>query len=229
MCGVFGFVSYDGQGPNMKTLARIAEVTMERGPHAFGFAWLDWSGRLKMFKRTGRIVNHLGLLEMMGDARILVGHCRWATHGDPKNNLNNHPHPADGGWIVHNGVVNNHEELAAEYDLHPVTACDSEVLGLLVAASQGTLQTRCAAVANVARGNLTLLGVWRNPARLVAVRAGNPLSLGMIRGGERYYLASLPDELPGVVSEVPNRTGLEFRTNTVTAFDVAGEPSVAGK
>jgi glucosamine 6-phosphate synthetase-like amidotransferase/phosphosugar isomerase protein len=157
-----------------------------------------------------------------------VGHCCWATHGDPKNNLNNHPHPADGGWIVHNGVVNNHEELAAEYDLHPVTDCDSEVLGL-IAASQGTLHTRCAATANVTRGNLVMLGVWGRPARMVAVRAGNPLSLGMVQGGERYYLASLPEKLPGVVSEVPNRTGLEFGVGAVTAFDVESEPSVAGK
>jgi glucosamine--fructose-6-phosphate aminotransferase (isomerizing) len=226
MCGVFGFVSYDGQGPNLKTLAAVAEATMTRGPHAFGFAWLDWSGRLKMFKRTGRITKHLHLLAMARDARMLVGHCRWATHGDPENNLNNHPHPADGGWIVHNGVVSNHEELAAEYDLYPVTACDSEVLGLLIAAAGGTLQERCAAAANVARGNLAMLGVWGRPARLVAVRSGNPLCVGMVRGGERYYLASLPDELPGQVSELPDRTGVEFGPTTLAAFDVAGEPSV---
>ena len=87
---------------------------MARGPHAFGFAWLDWEGRLRMFKQTGKITSNLGLLRMMKNARIIVGHCRYATHGAPENNLNNHPHPADGGWIVHNGVVSNHEELAAD-------------------------------------------------------------------------------------------------------------------
>ena len=152
MCGVFGFVSYDGKGPNIKRLARIAEVTMRRGPHAFGFAWLDWSGRMHMFKKSGRIIDHLGLLAMAKNARVLIGHCRFATHGSPSNNLNNHPHPADGGWIVHNGVVTNHEELAAEYDLWPVTECDSEVLGLLVAGSRGNFMQRCGAAANVAKG-----------------------------------------------------------------------------
>jgi glutamine phosphoribosylpyrophosphate amidotransferase len=72
MCGVFGFVSYDGKGPNLKRLRRIAEVTMARGPHAFGFAWLDWAGRLKMFKQTGRIVDHLDLLTMAANVEISI-------------------------------------------------------------------------------------------------------------------------------------------------------------
>lgn len=45
-------------------------------------------------------------------ALALIGHCRWATHGSPADNRNNHPHPAGRGWIVHNGVVFNHGELA---------------------------------------------------------------------------------------------------------------------
>jgi glucosamine 6-phosphate synthetase-like amidotransferase/phosphosugar isomerase protein len=221
MCGVFGFVSYDGKGPDLKTLAKIAKATMTRGPHAFGFAWLDWSGRLKMFKQTGRIVDHLNLLAMARTARVLVGHCRWATHGSPKNNLNNHPHPADGGWIVHNGIVTNHEELAAEYDLYPVTECDSEVLGLLIAHGSGSLVKRCRATAEEARGRVTMLGVWGHPARMVAVRADNPLSVGTIRDGERFYLGSLRDDLPGKVTAVPNNSGLDFGPGAVTAFKVA--------
>ncbi len=227
MCGVFGFVSYDGKGPDLKTLGKIAEVTQTRGQHAFGFAWLDWQGRLKMFKRTGRITDHLGFLAMARNARVLIGHCRWATHGDYRNNLNNHPHPADGGWIVHNGVVRNHEELAAEYDLHTVTQCDSEVLGLLVGASHGTLQKRSAAAAHVAEGPLVTLGVWGKPARLVAVRRGNPLHVGEVRGGERFYLGSLAACLPGLVREVPDGSGVEWTPSQMIAFDVGGEPQVS--
>lgn len=226
MCGVFGFVSYDGKGPSIKRLARIASVTMRRGPHSFGFAWLDWAGRMRMFKKTGRIVDHLGLLDMAKNARVLIGHCRYATHGSPENNLNNHPHPADGGWIVHNGVVRNHEELAAEYDLWPVTECDSEVLGLLIAGSRGSLMERCARTASVARGDLAVLGVWGHPARMVAVRSGNPLSIGEANDGERFYLGSLAEGLPGKVSEVPDNTGIEFTPKTMTRFDVTGEPAL---
>jgi glutamine phosphoribosylpyrophosphate amidotransferase len=76
MCGVFGFVSRDGGAVNLKTLARVAEATERRGPHAFGFAWIDRRGRLKCCRQTGRITDHLGLLTLAADARMLVGHCR---------------------------------------------------------------------------------------------------------------------------------------------------------
>jgi glucosamine 6-phosphate synthetase-like amidotransferase/phosphosugar isomerase protein len=208
MCGVFGFVSFDGQGPSLKRLEAIARVTMRRGPHAFGFAWIDGKGRMRMFKQTGKIVDHLSLLAMAHDARLLIGHCRFATHGAPENNLNNHPHPADGGWIVHNGVVGNHRELVKDYDLHPVTDCDSEVLGLLIEEGVGNLRTRCVEAVQYASGSpLVLLGLWK-PGRLIALRSGNPLSLGVCKG--RVYLGSLRTDLPGDILELKDGQGVDL-------------------
>lgn len=220
MCGVFGFVSYDGKGPDLKRLAGIAAVTEERGPHAFGFAWLDWSGRLNMFKRTGRITDHLAMLGLLANARLVVGHCRWATHGTPANNLNNHPHPADGGWIVHNGVIRGHERIAEVNDLHPHTDCDSEVLGLLIGSGEGNYRARCAEAAKAAGASpFVMLGLWSRPARLVAVRAGNPLSVGECKGGKRFYLGSYARELPHP-RQVPDGSGVEWTPERVVRFDV---------
>lgn len=211
MCGVFGFVSYDGKGPAVGQLQKIATATMSRGPHAFGFAWLDGRGRLHSFKQSGRIVDSLGLLALAADARFLIGHCRYATHGAPENNLNNHPHPADGGWIVHNGVIRQYERIVQRNDFFPVSQCDSEVLGLLIEEADGTLAQRCeTAVREALDGALVMLGLWSRPGRMMAVRAGNPLHFGQVRGGERYYLGSLADSLPGKVRQVRNGTALEF-------------------
>ncbi len=209
MCGVFGFVSFDGKGPSIKRLEAIARVTMRRGPHAFGFAWMDGAGRLRLFKQTGKIVDHLSLLAMARDARLLIGHCRYATHGDPGNNLNNHPHAADGGWIVHNGVIRDYDEIVGAHGLHPVTKCDSEALGLLIEQGQGTVRERCVEAVQYASGSpLVMLGLWSRPGRMIALRSGNPLALGVCEG--RVYLGSLKEHLPGNVLEVPDGGGADF-------------------
>lgn len=210
MCGVFGFVGYDGAGPNLSRLRVIARNTMSRGPHAFGFAWIDSRNRLKMYKRVGRIIDHLDLLALAADAKLFIGHCRFATHGSPAENINNHPHPSDGGWIVHNGVIGHHESINGRHGFVPVTGCDSESLGMLVENGRGTLAERCRdAVVEAHRSPLVMLGLWNRPRRLVMARAGNPLSIGRCKKG-RYYFASLPDKLPGAVSEAEDGTVWEF-------------------
>jgi glucosamine 6-phosphate synthetase-like amidotransferase/phosphosugar isomerase protein len=208
MCGVFGFVSRDGCPVNPKVLARVALATQRRGPHAWGLAWLDGKARLHCYKQTGKVSDALGLLKMAQDARLLIGHCRYATMGDPANNLNNHPHSCDGGWLVHNGVIPNYAELVDCFGLHPVTGCDSEVLGLLIEQEDGDLLDRAAgAVLCVPRTPLVLLGLWK-PGRLIAARQGNPLHTGTT--GRGVYLASLAEGLPGKVVEVADNQVVEY-------------------
>ena len=208
MCGVFGFVAKGQEPVNLKLLRRVARTTQRRGPHAWGMAWIDGAGRLKMFKQTGRVTDALALLAMASDARLLIGHCRYATQGNPENNLNNHPHPADGGWIVHNGVIRTYRRLIDKHDLHPATECVSEVLGLLTEHLPGDIFGRAMRAAMMASDSpLVMLGLWK-PGRLVAVRNGNPLCVG--ETGRGYYLGSLSDDLPGTVSELPNGQALEF-------------------
>ncbi len=208
MCGVFAFVSRDGGPVNMTILSRVARKTERRGPHAWGMAWIDGKGRMRMFKQTGRVSDHLGLLTMANDARYLIGHCRYATQGDPANNLNNHPHPCDGGWIVHNGQVFNYESMIERFNLYPVSDCDSEVLGLRVEQEEGRLIDRCAeAVLSVQRSALVFLGLWK-PGRLIAIRQGNPLSMGTTKRG--IYLGSLADGLPGRVEQVNDNQAIEL-------------------
>ena len=219
MCGVFGFVAKNDNGPDMKRLAHIAQVTETRGRHAFGFAWIDSVGRLKMFKQTGKISDHLAILRMASDARMLIGHCRFATDGDPRFNINNHPHPVDGGWFVHNGVIGRKfEDLVEQYDFHCISHCDSEIIGQLVESTEGPMVDRIIDACHTATSNnLVVLGLWKNPNRLIALRAGNPLQLGETKRG--YYFASLADGLPDPFM-VRNHTALEFTANSKGAVDM---------
>ncbi len=58
----------------------------------------------------------------------IVGHVRFATHGSPTEPANNHPFVSKGLAVVHNGVLNNHRELADRHNLRLVGECDSEVI-----------------------------------------------------------------------------------------------------
>jgi glucosamine 6-phosphate synthetase-like amidotransferase/phosphosugar isomerase protein len=204
-------VSKNNEGPDVELLGRIARVTQRRGDHAFGFAWIDGRGRLRSYKQRGRIGDYLALLDMVRDARLLIGHCRYATQGTPDDNMNNHPHPADGGWIVHNGMILNYGALLRRYDLQTSSECDSEVLGLLIENSgRESLAERCVdAVGRVSNNALVLMGLWSRPGRMVAVRRGNPLHTGTT--GDAIYLASLTDGLPGTVREVADDSEVEYR------------------
>ena len=204
MCGIFGFISRAGEGPDLARLRRIALITQTRGEHAFGLAWLDRQNRIQTFKRPGPAEDHLDALEQCRDAIVVVGHCRLATHGSPQDNRNNHPHPAGRGYLVHNGVVHNHLDLAQRYGLRPRSACDSEVLGLLMARCPGLLVQRVAWTASQTCGDLALLGLWRKPARLLVARRGRPLHFGEGRTG--FYFASLPEGLPGRVQAITDHS-----------------------
>ena len=199
MCGIFGFITNDGSGPDIDRLRRIALVTQTRGNHAFGLAWLDDGGRIQTFKAPGPARMHLDELERCRDAVALIGHCRLATHGTWQDNRNNHPHVAGKGVFVHNGVIFNHALLAHKHRLRTQTQCDTEVLGLLMANRVGgSIAQRAAWAASQAFGDLAFLGLWRNPTRLLVARRGKPLSFGQARDGG-LYLASLPESLPGDV------------------------------
>lgn len=220
MCGIFGFITRQGEGPEIARLRRMALITQTRGEHAFGLAWLNERGAVQTFKSPGPARRHLDALDQCRDAIIVIGHCRYATHGSPADNSNNHPHPAGAGQFVHNGIVHNHEALIERYDLRPQTLCDSEVLGLLMARCPGTANQRAAWMANQAAGDLAVLAVWRRPARLLVARRGRPLHFGQGRDG--YYFGSLPEGLPGRPRAVADRT------SRVLAYQ-GGELGLAGQ
>ena len=215
MCGVFGYVSDNGKAPDIARLVRMATATEGRGPHAFGFAWIDSRGHLRHYKQEGRITDYLGLLKMASDARMLIGHCRFATMGDPSNNLNNHPHVADGGFIVHNGCVGNLDELIERNMLAPVTDCDSEVFGLLMEQGDGTLVQRMSAAVRATTHDAVVLGLWSRPARLVMIRRGNPLRMGHCKSG--WYFGSLDAGLP------TNSTNILDDTTRLFTIDKEGQ------
>ena len=134
---------------------------------------------------------------------MLIGHCRYATHGEI-DNLNAHPHPCDGGWIIHNGVISHHRQINERYGLNPITECDSETVGMLIEELDGSLVDRVSeAVQQLAHSNFAMMGLWKSsPNRLVVSRAGNPLHFASRTSG--LYLASYKTMLGDNARSVKN-------------------------
>jgi glucosamine 6-phosphate synthetase-like amidotransferase/phosphosugar isomerase protein len=211
MCGVFGYVSKGGRGPDADILVRLARVTESRGQDAHGWAWADANGALGQYKAPGPITQSDALdrlVEHTRSAVAVIAHTRWATHGDAAVNDNNHPHRVADGYYVHNGIIANYLELIRKHGLKPKTECDTEVLGLLMTARKfktGKRTNRWRQVLTQAEhsGRLVTLCLWKE--QLIAARSGdgNPLHTGEDDRGK--YLASLGEGLPGTVMYVkPN-------------------------
>lgn len=198
MCGVFGFVASASNrfGPNVDALCEIAAYNdARRGGHAWGISWIDSQGRLRSHKQPGRLRPTV-LAGMVEDATVLIGHLRFTTQGTELLNINNHPHPCDGGWIVHNGVLPEYRDIRESFSTSPLSDCDSEMLAIAWtdAPSDKPAQRASWMLKTCQPGwysPLVVLGLWKS--QLVAVRQGNPLHTYSNDDGVYLSSLALPD------------------------------------
>lgn len=132
MCGIVGYIGYDNA---KELLLKGLEKLEYRGYDSAGVAVAN-EADTKVFKEKGRIAELRKVADSSDiDGTVGIGHTRWATHGVP-NYENSHPHQSTTGrfTLVHNGVIENYEELRSEYlsDVTFVSETDTEVIVQLV-------------------------------------------------------------------------------------------------
>ncbi len=131
MCGIVGYI---GQNDTKDVLLNGLEKLEYRGYDSAGIAVLNDEG-INLFKVKGRIAALRERVDNSVHATMGIGHTRWATHGVPSED-NAHPHRSTSGrfTLVHNGVIENYQEIKKEYlqDVNFVSETDTEVIVQLV-------------------------------------------------------------------------------------------------
>ena len=215
MCGIVGAVSTKNIVPVLLEGLRRLEY---RGYDSCGVA-VHQGGQLKRARSTSRVAEleaNVKAEEVQGGTGI--AHTRWATHGAPAVH-NAHPHFSHGPQakagsagriaLVHNGIIENHDELRAElkakgYEFTSQT--DTEVIAHLVdRLYEGDLLDAVQRAVVQLRGAYAIAVFCRDePHRVVGAREGSPLVLG-IGAGERAgenFLASDAMALAGVTDQI---------------------------
>lgn len=128
MCGIVGFIGKEKRATEV--LLHGLEKLEYRGYDSAGIALINEDG-LKITKVKGRISALKQAAEGVSPASVGIGHTRWATHGEPSKE-NAHPHQSASGRfaIVHNGVIENYQQLKEEYlaDVRFASETDTEVI-----------------------------------------------------------------------------------------------------
>ncbi|HCG2576522.1 glutamine--fructose-6-phosphate transaminase (isomerizing) [Staphylococcus aureus] len=132
MCGIVGYIGYDNA---KELLLKGLEKLEYRGYDSAGIAVVN-DDNTTVFKEKGRIAELRKVADSSDfDGPVGIGHTRWATHGVP-NHENSHPHQSSNGrfTLVHNGVIENYEELKGEYlqGVSFISETDTEVIVQLV-------------------------------------------------------------------------------------------------
>jgi glucosamine--fructose-6-phosphate aminotransferase (isomerizing) len=131
MCGIVGYIGHqDAKDILLKGLEKLEY----RGYDSAGIAVMNENG-VHVFKEKGRIADLREVVDSNVDATKGIGHTRWATHGEPSCK-NAHPHQSANKrfTIVHNGVIENYEQLKREYleGVELVSDTDTEIIVQLV-------------------------------------------------------------------------------------------------
>lgn len=131
MCGIVGYI---GDKDSKEILLKGLEKLEYRGYDSAGIALANDQG-VHLFREKGRIADLRAVVDDSAVGNVGIGHTRWATHGVPCVR-NAHPHQATSGrfTLVHNGVIENYEQLKQEYlnDVQLISDTDTEVTVQLV-------------------------------------------------------------------------------------------------
>ncbi len=201
MCGIAGYV---GKGNAAGKIFDMLKRLEYRGYDSAGIALLD--GGLEVYKDKGKVDEVRVKASLKKSSRISLGHSRWATHGEPSQR-NAHPHTDNDNElaVVHNGIIENYEELRAELKKkgHKFNSdTDSETIVHLIkdGLGSGEFEKAFSGAIKELQGSFAILAIYsKEPDKIMFARNESPLLIGV--GNGENFLAS---DMPAVISETRN-------------------------
>jgi glutamine---fructose-6-phosphate transaminase (isomerizing) len=228
MCGIVGAVADRNIVPVLIEGLRRLEY---RGYDSAGVAVLNASGQLRRLRTVGKVrMLQDAISDSPLDGQLGIAHTRWATHGVPSER-NAHPHISrDGIAIVHNGIIENHEELRDELQRLGYTftsETDTEVIAHRIHHHRQKLGDMFRAVrATVAEleGAYALAVIAEDaPDNIILARAGCPVVIG-VGENENFVASDVAALLPVTRKFIFLDEGdvAEIRRHSIRVLDAAG-------
>ena len=229
MCGIVGAVSKRDIIPVLLHGLNRLEY---RGYDSAGVAVLDRDGSIQRVRAVGKIKNLEAALEKTpAEGSIGIGHTRWATHGEPTAK-NAHPHVCNNCVaVVHNGIIENHEELREEQIKAGFTFTSDTDTEVIVHQIQKYLNEENTLFEAVKKSINDLDGAYAlgvvstsEPDTLICARKGSPLVIGV--GENENFIAS---DMSALLSETNQFIILQegdmavINASNVDVFDESGK------
>lgn len=187
MCGIIGYIGKDKCIPNIISGLESLEY---RGYDSSGIAYM-LNDKIKIEKEVGKIENLKKIINMDEESYLGIGHTRWATHGKPCK-VNSHPHQSGKVTLVHNGIIENYEQLKKKLkDYNYISETDSEVVAALIDylyKKEKDMIKVLNSLKDYLIGSYALGILIENDDKLYAIRKNSPLIIGVSENGN--FIAS---------------------------------------
>ena len=202
MCGIIGIASNKPVSINIINSLKKLEY---RGYDSAGIATLK-DNSIDEKKCSGRVdeLEKL-LLKSPSSGNIGIGHVRWATHGIP-NTVNAHPHSTENVSVVHNGIIENSDDLKKELETRGYifkSQTDTEVITMLLTESLKNTDPLDSVFKTLSKlkGSFALGIIFKNFSDIIiGARRGSPLAVGYSKeenylGSDSYALKSMTNKI----------------------------------